>query len=219
MLGAIEKLGTRILFYDSDLDDPFASEYARKPYFSVLDASPVSDDETIGEVMVRILKPWNRSLYVCESYIAVVPTFESEFNMIRIYPSPVVDTDQLTKVIAETIEAEWIENGGEDAILVLDTDHQSLLVISTKYDVHLEVERLLERMNRATGIGWRKNVLHWNRLVVTACENALRWLTPKSEVQSNATSIASSRLTPATRGGGQVAMEGDVDEIERIVEP
>ncbi len=119
--------------------------------------------QKLGNWMLDILKPLELDLVVERGQIQIVDKkqiHDDDHRMIRIYPSPKVSSNCLIRSIESSCgSSNWLVNGGEDSISLVDNDHQSLLIVSTDYSTHQQVEGYLKNFYRTSGIGWRNEAL------------------------------------------------------------
>lgn len=142
-----------------------------------LDAKRLSSQETIGQLLVRVLDDTDcLTLKVCESSIIITSCESRSARMNRVYPCPAMHSDYIYTAIEQVVPAEWASVGGDNTVLIVDTDNQSLIVVSAPYKVHMDVERLLRRLNKAAGVGWRSDRPSWSRICDKVCERLGRWI-------------------------------------------
>ena len=99
--------------------------------------------------------------------------------MVRIYPCPKVSSDSLIQSIESNCgEGNWIAQGGQDEISVIDNDRQSLLVVSTDYSTHQLVDAFLKSLYKASGIGWRNEARGLKQLPDVFMGRLAWWMDP-----------------------------------------
>jgi len=107
--------------------------------------------------------------------------------VMRVYPCPVMETQQLLQAIEQVNPECWINAGGEASISISDTDCQSLVVIHADYATHRKLEAVLKQYYETAGIGWRSDVPGWMGLP-RAFANRISWmLNPKSTQAATST--------------------------------
>ena len=138
--------------------------------------------QKFGDWLLDMLAPQQLGLVVQRGMIQVVEerrTHQDGQRMVRIYPCPKVSSISLIESIESKCgESNWIAQGGEDSISVIDNDHQSLFVISTDYSTHQRVEGLLKNLYRSSGIGWRSEAEVLKQLPKALARRLTWWLDP-----------------------------------------
>ena len=138
--------------------------------------------QKLGDWLVDTLKPLQPDLIVQRGQIQIMEqkrSHDDDKPMLRIYPCPRVSSDSLIQSIESNCGySNWMDQGGQDSILVLDNDLQSLLVISTDYLTHQKVEALLKYLYRTCGIGWRNEAPGIIQLPTVLARRLALWLEP-----------------------------------------
>ncbi len=126
-----------------------------------------------------MLRPHELTIVISDQRIDVVHRHSESSRVTRIYPCPVLHSYHLINVITSTIDANWELDGGVDVAYIIDNEQQSLIVVSTSYQAHLQLEKLLERLNEASGVGYRTDANHcqdWETVFVRGSIIGLREL-------------------------------------------
>ncbi len=138
--------------------------------------------QKLGDWLLDMLKPLDLNLVVQRGMLQVLEQKRihvDDLRMVRIYPCPKVSSDSLIESIESKCgDCNWIAQGGDDSISVIDNDHQSLLVISTDYSTHQRVEGLLSNLYRTSGIGWRSEAEVLKQLPNALARRLTWWLEP-----------------------------------------
>ena len=177
---SVRELG-RTLQYDYRVTmDPDAIEYLES--LKNVDFHARSSGQKLGDWLVDTLKPLQPDLIVQRGQIQIMEqkrSHDDDKRMLRIYPCPRVSSDSLIQSIESNCGySNWMGQGGQDSILVLDNDLQSLLVISTDYLTHQQVEALLMCLYRTCGIGWRNEAPGIIQLPNVLARRLALWLEP-----------------------------------------
>lgn len=138
--------------------------------------------QKLGDWLLDTWAPQKCDLVVQRGMIQVVEqqrTHEDGQRMVRFYPCPKVSSDSLIQSIESNCgDNNWIASGGQDSISVIDNDHQSLLIVSTAYSTHQQVEAFLKNLYRTSGIGWRSEAFVLKQLPNALARRLTLWLDP-----------------------------------------
>ncbi len=175
---SVQELG-KVLYYECLVNfDPDAVT----AFESISKVNRNVHGQKLGDWLLDMLAPQQLGLVVQRGMIQVVEerrTHQDGQRMVRIYPCPKVSSVSLIESIESKCgESNWIAQGGEDSISVIDNDHQSLFVISTDYSTHQRVEGLLKNLYRTSGIGWRSEAEVLKQLPNGLARRLTLWLDP-----------------------------------------
>lgn len=107
-----------------------------------------------GDYLSHVLKPTgceiverDQKLYIC--------LWDSEsVRMTRLYPCPRIAPSELIDTLTVSVsKSSWEIDGGEDTIRIIESDLQSIMVITCPYRTHKEIEGLNESLCQRAGIG------------------------------------------------------------------
>ena len=101
-------------------------------------------------------------------------------RMTRSYPCPAVDSFYLEKAM-EATGSNWELAGGNDSIVFIDTDSQTLILVTTDYSTLRKLEKIIGELNKCAGIGWRTGGPTWTRLPRAILGRLTDWIEPKSQ--------------------------------------
>lgn len=135
-------------------------------------------DQTLESWLESNLSRFDLTFTIKNGEIVIINR-DQETRMTRSYPCPAVDSTLLTKAL-EAIGPDWVSKGGDEEITFIDTNIQSLIVVTGSYSTHRKIENILNSLNATAGVGWRMDGPTWTRLPRAILGRLSEWIEPSS---------------------------------------
>ncbi|MEQ1829428.1 MAG: hypothetical protein ABL921_25920 [Pirellula sp.] len=161
-------------FLESELADESISPDERFPNFMR------KRSQSLETWLSASLKELSLTFAIQHGSIHICPQTEV-MNITRIYPHPVVAGFGLLSDIETHINPSmWQSAGGVCTLSTIDTQTQTLLVVSTDYSTHRKLEQFLKPIYQNAGIGWRTDAERWTQLPRAVLNRLTKWIDPDS---------------------------------------